>query len=402
MAQHNELIERLPTEIWHKIFDYIDSETILLSIRLVCRQGMALTATYNRYTLHFDSISKQNFTHICHLIQPENIISLTFANDDRQANQIDLFLSLIDTQRLTRIHTLKFLGVDEINFQNFMNCIKLDSLQTFAIEILKYDRRRLRTSTRILTRILSQVSMHILDLNIPNAYWNNLTWPAHCSIKELKVHHSISFHYLCEILKYSSQLETLTLSISLQRLLSTVTLNSTLTPLFKQLTSLTIELCDTDIDTVESLVKLMPSLVHFKICNKSCDSNFLNGYRWEKLIEKNLFHLKKFEFFFVHRFNNEVTSNHMEHLITPYRSLFWRDTKRWLVFIEHVIHDPTLIRLFTTPIDRKHHEYDKYPRKTYLSNVAEKEKSHMLIMRTVSIFKLVFNNETASYFKQEV
>ncbi|CAF5076703.1 unnamed protein product, partial [Rotaria sp. Silwood1] len=213
---------------------------------------------------------------------PENVISLTFADNNQQADQIDLFLSLVDTQRFTRLRSLIFLGIDDIKFHAFTNSTKLASLQTFAIKILKYDRRRSKTSTKILTRICSQVNIRKLDLNVPNVYWKNLNWPTHCSIKELKVHQSIFFNYLCQILQYSSQLETLILSISLYYLISGVVLNSTLTPLFRQLTSLTFEFCDIDMNRVESFVKLMPSLVHFKISNRNCDSNFLDGSRWER------------------------------------------------------------------------------------------------------------------------
>ncbi|CAF4963549.1 unnamed protein product [Rotaria sp. Silwood1] len=269
-------------------------------------------------------------------------------------------------------------------------------------KFLKYDRRRSKTSTKILTRICSQVNIRKLDLNVPNVYWKNLNWPTHCSIKELKVHQSIFFNYLCQILQYSSQLETLILSISLYYLLSGVVLNSTLTPLFRQLTSLTFEFCDIDMNRVESFVKLMPSLVHFKISNRNCDSNFLDGSRWERFIEKNLLYLNKFEFFFIHRFNNQVSSNEMERVITPYRSPFWTDTKKWFVFIEHVVHDPTVIRLFTTPINQPNYEHEKDPQKTYLSNIVEKERSYMLIMDTVSTFILALNEELANYFKQDV
>ncbi|CAF3869494.1 unnamed protein product [Rotaria sp. Silwood1] len=323
MVQHSGLIERLPTEILHQIFDYIDAETILLSIRRVCRQWMAWTNTYNRYGLNLNSISKQNFPLICRLIQPENVISLTLADNNPHADQTDLFLSLVDTQRFTRLRSLIFLGIDDIKFHAFTNSTKLASLQTFAIKILKYDRRRSKTSTKILTRICSQVNIRKLDLNVPNVYWKNLNWPTHCSIKELKVHQSIFFNYLCQILQYSSQLETLILSISLYYLISGVVLNSTLTPLFRQLTSLTFEFCDIDMN-------------------------------------------------------------------------------RWFVFIEHVVHDPTVIRLFTTPIDQPNYEHEKDPQKTYLSNIVEKERSYMLIMDTVSTFILALNEELANYFKQDV
>ncbi|CAF4784843.1 unnamed protein product, partial [Rotaria sp. Silwood2] len=146
MAQHSALIERLPTEIFHQIFGYVDAETILLSIRRVCRQWMASINTYNRYELNINSISKQNLALICRLIQPENVLSLTFADNNQQAAQIDLFLSLVDTQRLIRLRSLIFLGIDDIQFHAFINTLKLDSLQTFAIKLLKYDRRRLRTT----------------------------------------------------------------------------------------------------------------------------------------------------------------------------------------------------------------------------------------------------------------
>ena len=51
-------IESLPVELLYRIFDNLDAETIILSIRPVCRLFRAVATTYDRYDLDLKLISK--------------------------------------------------------------------------------------------------------------------------------------------------------------------------------------------------------------------------------------------------------------------------------------------------------------------------------------------------------
>ena len=55
----------LPVELLHRIFDYLDAQTILLSFSYVCTHLRAVTHTYEKYTLDLTSISKSDFHHMC-------------------------------------------------------------------------------------------------------------------------------------------------------------------------------------------------------------------------------------------------------------------------------------------------------------------------------------------------
>jgi hypothetical protein len=57
----NLTIQTLPVELIHRIFDNLDTETILFSIRPVCRSFRCIVNTYNRYVLDLQLISKPNF-----------------------------------------------------------------------------------------------------------------------------------------------------------------------------------------------------------------------------------------------------------------------------------------------------------------------------------------------------
>ena len=55
----------LPVELLYRIFDELDTKTILLSVRNVCIQLYASANTYNRYHLDPSSISKSEFRLVC-------------------------------------------------------------------------------------------------------------------------------------------------------------------------------------------------------------------------------------------------------------------------------------------------------------------------------------------------
>ncbi len=68
-------MEALPVELLHRIFDYLDVETIVLSIRLVSPLFRSVVGTYDRYVFDGTSLSKQRFSFLCRFLKPQSIIS---------------------------------------------------------------------------------------------------------------------------------------------------------------------------------------------------------------------------------------------------------------------------------------------------------------------------------------
>ena len=61
----------LTFEMLDRIFKDLDGTEILLSVRDVCRTLRAVTAAYNRYTLHLNLLSKDGFHRLLVTIRAE-------------------------------------------------------------------------------------------------------------------------------------------------------------------------------------------------------------------------------------------------------------------------------------------------------------------------------------------
>jgi hypothetical protein len=109
-------LDTLPIELIYRIFDNLDGQIIVLSLRHVCKQLDTIINAYfhqNGYKLNFDCISKSDFVRVCHFIQPENIISLTLSDQWTTASQISLLLSFFPIERFTRLRSLTLLNVED-------------------------------------------------------------------------------------------------------------------------------------------------------------------------------------------------------------------------------------------------------------------------------------------------
>ncbi len=73
---------RLPTELLHWLFDYLDVQTIFDSIRPVCTELSAIVNTYNKYRLDFSTSGISDLQLVADFIQPNNVISLVLTNTD--------------------------------------------------------------------------------------------------------------------------------------------------------------------------------------------------------------------------------------------------------------------------------------------------------------------------------
>src|SRR3954470_16937943 len=112
-------LDELPVELLHRILDHVDTETVLLSFRNVCRRFHTIIHSYNQLKLDFRSMTKRGFHQVRHSIQPDNVLSLTLSNDHRTAGQISLFLSLFDIHAFTRLRSVTLIQINNIDLTAF-------------------------------------------------------------------------------------------------------------------------------------------------------------------------------------------------------------------------------------------------------------------------------------------
>jgi hypothetical protein len=393
-------IQTLPVELFHRIFNRLDAETIIFSCRPVCRSFRAVVNTYARYSLDFTSISKPNFHLLCRLIPPENVISITLCNGDRTPDQIDLFLSIFRAQQFTRLRSLTLSEIDEFQLDMILKRININLLSSFSLSIQNYDDKLSNTTATLLSVVIAQPSIRELDLHIKNDRIRNVQWPRNCTVQHFKINEHVTFDYLCNILRCSPHLEKILIRHDCYIMADHPISTSTLSTSFHQLTSLTIEQPSVQIDKLQYLLSFTPSLVYLKLIG--ADST-LDGNHWEQFIEANLSRLDKFEFFFDNwRPGHNQNPFDIELLIAPFRSPFWVEHNKWFVICEYKIDDLRHIYLYTIPVCTSFIQYEPHSQKISLSTYPETIDSNPSMMDNVDTVSLSLTKEIAADIEQRV
>jgi hypothetical protein len=389
-------IETLPVEILHRIFDNLDAQTILLSIRPLCRLFRAVVKTYDRYKFNFKSISKTDFHLLCRLINPQNVRSLILCDNENTPNEIALFISMVRLRQFTRLHSITLLGIEEIQLNMILKSLNLNLLTSFSLDIRKYDDRRRKTTLHFLSFIMAQSSLRKIELNIKNDRIANITWPFNCRIEYLTINEDIDFNDLCKILSCSPQLHTLIIKGSLFNMI-----NNTLptTACFSQITSLTIEELDVTNDKLQTFLLLTPSLIYLKLIGKHV---LFNGKQWEEFIQINLLQLNKFEFFIDAPILDGQTRDTLDVLIQSFRSPFWIEYKKWFVACEFNTDPLNSIQLYSIPICKSVLQYQLNAKKVFVSTSTISSYNDPLILNNINELILPLKISTNINIKKEV
>ncbi|CAF0813933.1 unnamed protein product [Adineta steineri] len=374
-------METLPIELLHRIFDDVDTETILFSVRSVSRLFRAVVNTYNRYCLSMKSIPKSNFYLLCRFIKPCNVISLTLSNDEKSSDQIDLFVSLVRLRQFTCLRSITLLNIDQFQLNFILKRINLQSLTSLSFTIRKYDDRRTKTTNNLLLSLTSHSKLRKLEYDITAKRMAKVTWPINSTIQYLTINNSITMDCLLTILQSSPYLHTITMKKKFDELYnhSLIPKYSSSTS-FQQLRSLTIEELNLTIDQLESYLSLTPSLVYLKLIGRI---HTLDGKRWEQFIELNLPHLNKFEFFFTHQDPVNRTHEDLQLMLASFQTLFWTEHKKWLINCEYYFDYSTYIRIYTKPICKSSLEYEPKFKKLSLSTSDEVIEDNPSVMTNV-------------------
>jgi hypothetical protein len=253
----------LPTELLHRICDFLEAETIVLSFRHVCAQLFATAETYNRYKCRFSSMSKMN---ICRTIPAENVILLDFRN---KKNTIELFLSAFDIHQFIRLRSL---SIDHINVTDLntilhhtaTNC-RLKSLSIYSnVSQISDD------TWQLLSLTTAQPNLHHLRLNFDYIDQDKFFWPVRCATTNLSIA-TCTFKQISSILRNSPQLYTLTINnCQIIEMDKSFLLNS-----YQQLNSLTINDVQMTMDKLEFFLSFLPSLIHLDLTSSGKPYEFI-------------------------------------------------------------------------------------------------------------------------------
>lgn len=359
-----KMIFELPVEILYRILDSLDVQTILFSIRYVCRQLYFITNSYNRYRLDLSSISQAHFRLICQLIPMDNVISLILSDEDRTRGQIQLFLSLCSFDQLTRLQSLTLLQIDDTRLNIFLPYILTSSLQTLSITLQTFQSEKNLSSNNSLTSAIAHQTLRNLYLNIGLKTWNDLSWPNYCSLHYLRLVNSLTLKHLCLILDHSPCLKTL--------VLKEISTDNTedigqFSP-FKQLTSLIFEDGHIQIAKLDQCLALTPSLTYLKLIG---DGTFFDwsfdGFQWETILQTRLPFLKHLQFFFSILTYSNYRSSKIDNLIHTYRTAFWLDQLHCSIMCDHISNSRKIL-LYTLPVCQHHFVYYTDWKKTSRSN----------------------------------
>ncbi|CAF3952343.1 unnamed protein product [Adineta steineri] len=260
-------------------------------------------------------------------------------------------MSSVRLRQMTRLQSITFIGINELQLNNMFKRIHLNFLTSFTLHIEKYDDRRKKTTLNFLSSIMAQSNLRKVELNIRNDRISEISWPLHCRIEHLIINENITFDNLCKILSSASQLRKLILKQDLPTMIDHRKLTST----FPQITSLTIEQLDVPIDRLESLLMLTPSLIYLKLIGKECVTD---GKRWEQFIQINLPHLDKFHFFMDIKKPIGQTREDLQIILDSFRSSFWTKYKKWFIAGVFNINRPHNIQLYTIPICKSTLKYE--------------------------------------------
>jgi len=306
--------------------------------------------TYNRYELDLSSISKIDFHHVCRITRPENIISLTLSDSDMTPGQIGLFMSLFNIDQFIHLRTLTLIQIEKSELNQLMKHVNINSLSALSINIRKNNSKSQDTSMISLLSNIAMANLFKLDLSMWSHEINNMVWSKNHTLQYLTLGHYVTLKQVCNILGQLSHLRTLVLRncIINDTDESIMTLSDIQTN--THLTSLTCQNSRLQMNELEFLLSLVPSLVHLQLTGSVNSSDaILDGSRWEEFIQTKLPSLKKFEFFFRAKIDINHNPTTIESWIVPFRTMFWVKYKSWFVTCNYIIKTSTL-RLYSIPI----------------------------------------------------
>ncbi|CAF1185496.1 unnamed protein product [Adineta ricciae] len=344
----NATLEQLPPEVLHRIFDYCDDQTILLSIRGVCRQLRDVSSTYNRFELKYNLNKNWNYHALFHFLSPTCITSLIIDNTNYQnkSNLIPLSAMNILLTQFTQLRSLEFIDVQDSIIENIVSMISSGSLNALSIYGVKRhtNPQIISVAAKFNLQKFAVSSLKLSEIIVTS-------WPTNWRLTHLEIDVCHMYQYL-SIVEQMPNLRTLVM----KDCIVDVDLQMKVNVSSQQLKSLTITNCCAHLHELDLLLSTTPSLTHLElIFNEYVYDRALDGQRLEGILSTKVPLLQGFTLFFAYRYalNSRARLVGVKSLIAPFLTSFWLEEKHWHIACDHAF-QTRMIRIYTTPIKRQY------------------------------------------------
>ena len=345
-TRSNRSILRLPTEVFHLIFDYLDVQTIFNSIAPVCQIIGDKVNSYNRVKLHFSHISSSEWNSLEQIIQPKNVISISLSVKDKEdLSDVNSFFPFFEFDRFVRLKSIEIKGW---KFDEFFDQIVRHQFKSLSIIFLPQSTDQIHRTITQISSMISPMGLENVDLRISNkTFFDEIVLKSiSIVLKRLKI---IDCTYEQYHLILSSCVNLKTLNID--RFTGPKTLETPSQPFpcstYLQLSSLMLKSYSFEFDQLFSLLSFTPSLLYLQLNIEQCQSpDILSGDVWENFIENRLSHLKIFRFSFTHYISFNSTIPSLRAILNSFETSFWFNENYRMVICDYVLRS-SQINLYT-------------------------------------------------------
>jgi hypothetical protein len=335
---------------------------------------------YHRYKLDLTALSKRDFNQLLVRIHPQHVTGLTLNDQEATPGQIGVFRSLIDIGFFTKLRSLTLMKIDGADLCLFLQHAARCSLTSLTLDSVWFSNSEHERVAEHLSSIISQstfLHLRLLSGDLCRLI-DHVKWPAECKLRSLRMV-VVTKEQVGQILLRASDLETLDLGTKWVSIFDrwNDAAEISLTP-HSRLASLVIT-CDLDsIETILSFLSFTPCLRYLKIINT--EFNRHGESQWEELIKTKLPVLNKFEFywsFYVDPLEKETEESTLHRLISPFRTPFWTEEKRWSVRCNWFL-TMNIIEIYTVPICTSHYMHRNDPTTKIASNFASEDQQSVI------------------------
>ena len=303
------LLDRLPVELFHDVFEYFWAHEILQSFSNVSEHLDDVLHSYSSHRVNLQYILRKNFDLICESIRPDQVISLRLS-DEKTIAQSEIFFSRFQLEQFTQLQSLTLVKIEEkiltAIFHGLTNLPHLRSL------ILK--RPESMDQLNITYELLSQLNR--LHLDKYHSY-DDKSFP---NLAHLKLSYEYSLDKIQIMCKQATNLKSLNVII----FMNTLVTQEFLLPL-RQLTYLTLKVQNRpnifiSMNNIECLLTNLPCLKHVEL-HTNGSRELADGQRWQMLTQSlTTFH-----------FNFKIEWLDINEHIDSFRTPFWIHEKQWFV-----------------------------------------------------------------------
>ncbi|CAF1417343.1 unnamed protein product [Adineta steineri] len=329
--------DRLPWEILHQVFDFLNTTDLLHAFNGTNPYLDSILQSYHRIQLNFKSIKKSLFHYICERVYPEQIQSLVLSNDEHTPKQIQLFMLHLPLINCINLQSLTIHGIDDANLLCLMisyleNHTKLNFL-SISSQSIQINKKLCRSIMETLTALSSLKYLTFLNSSTLTLLRQPLSKLTHLTI------HSCSYTDLANIFRWIPNLTHLQISVSYDQ---TMPKFDYIPP---HLNSLIIESKSWILfHHLENLFSLTSSLERL-VLETYGEPTLLHGQRWESLIKNKLPHLKDLALNIMPE-ENTMTA---DEVLTPFQTPFWTKEKHWQMGCFMSTSIQSCARLFSVP-----------------------------------------------------